>query len=184
MANVYTGGSGYPEHPLAPSPVRRAARLMYLAGALTAAATCIEALLTLVFGLRDHVPVGPGDIPKSALPPGASAANFHPAGFVLGTLIPTIILMMVIAAIGLGVAALWFLLGRRCRAGRPWARTVATLVFAVYSFFLLVFLVTSGVTTAASPAVVYPLVPWLFGLGTITLLWQRQSSAYFRTTPS
>jgi hypothetical protein len=90
----------------------------------------------------------------------------------------------VTAAVGGGAAALWFLLGAKCKAGRPWARTVSTLLFAVYSFFLLVFLVTSGVTTAASPAVVYPLIPWLFGPGTITLLWQHQSSAFFRTTTS
>jgi hypothetical protein len=80
---------------------------------------------------------------------------------------------------GLLGAALWVWMAQANKAGKGWARIVATVLFAIDTLN-----VAAG---AAAPgggvSRIYGLVIWLIGLAAIILLWQRPSSEYFRNTP-
>jgi len=61
------------------------------------------------------------------------------------------------------------------KAGKSWARIVATVLFGLDTLFLLLGVVRAG---AAASSVVSILI-WLIGLGTVILLWRKDSSEYF-----
>jgi hypothetical protein len=88
------------------------------------------------------------------------------------------------AAIGLFIAggligaALWLWMAQSCRAGRGWARIVATALFGIDTLSQVVGLGANG-----GPSRFYGLVVWVIGLIAIVLLWQRSSSDYFRRAP-
>jgi len=81
---------------------------------------------------------------------------------------------------GLLGAALWIWMAQANKAGKSWARIVATVLFAIDT--LSVALGTSAVSSGTAPRV-YGLVVWLIGLAAVILLWQRPSSDYFKGTP-
>jgi hypothetical protein len=72
---------------------------------------------------------------------------------------------------------LWLWMAWKCKAGRPWARVVSTILFALSTLATLMSL--TGSTSAWGLLGV--VVSWFIGLGAIILLWQRSSSSYFRT---
>ncbi|MBO0803486.1 MAG: hypothetical protein J2P25_10495 [Nocardiopsaceae bacterium] len=79
-------------------------------------------------------------------------------------------------ASGLIGAALWWWMAQSCRAGKPWARTVSTVLFGIYTL--------AQVATAGTPSSglsrIYGIVVWLIGLVAVVLLWQRPSTEFFR----
>jgi hypothetical protein len=76
---------------------------------------------------------------------------------------------------GGAVVALWLWLAFASKQGRPWARTVGTVLFGVDTLVLLVTLGSPGIGGTKGIGVVI----WLIGLVTVILLWQRRSSEYF-----
>ena len=78
-------------------------------------------------------------------------------------------------AIGLISIGLWVWMALTNKAGKSWARIVATVLFGLDTLFLLLGVVRAG---AAASSVVSILI-WLIGLGTVILLWRKDSSEYF-----
>jgi hypothetical protein len=119
-----------------------------------------------------------------------------------GTQVPTSEikdLILVIAIVGGIVAVLvWLWLAWKNRAGRDWARIVATVLFALscpglpelltgghLSTMPSTFTGADGVTIAVPPLAIPAwliaggVVNWLLGLAIIILLWQRAASRYY-----
>lgn len=75
--------------------------------------------------------------------------------------------------------ALWLWMAWKCKAGRPWARILSTVLFALSTW--------STVSALAGPSVTWSVVPaiagWLIGLGAIILLWRPSSAYHFRPGP-
>lgn len=78
---------------------------------------------------------------------------------------------------GLIGAALWVWMAQSCKAGKGWARIVSTVLFGIETLS-----VVAGAAAVASggAARLYGIVVWLIGLAAVILLWQRQSTAYFK----
>jgi hypothetical protein len=140
-----------------PQPLLIAVRLMYAGAALTLAgaiADVIDIAVGGIAGLRRTYPH-------------ASAAHLHAS---LHTLITSIIFA------GLIEAALWLFMARANRSGVPWARVFASVLFGINTVLLARGLLgASPVTGKAFTALI-----WLLGLAAAWLLWQRESSGYFR----
>jgi len=77
--------------------------------------------------------------------------------------------------IGLISIGLWVWMALMNKAGKSWARIVATVLFGLDTLFLLLGVARAG---AAASSVVSILI-WLIGLGTVILLWRKDSSEYF-----
>ena len=87
------------------------------------------------------------------------------------------VVVVVVAALSLVVpVALWLWMAWKCKAGRPWARIVSTVLFAIATWATLS--LRSGSTSAWG--VLGAIAGWLIGLAVIVLLWQRSASYYFR----
>lgn len=84
-------------------------------------------------------------------------------------------LLAIVVFSGLIEVALWVLMARMNKVGLKWARTVATVLFALNTWSLVEYL--HGAVTVAILA--YTALLWLVGLGVIFLLWQQDSTAYF-----
>ena len=78
--------------------------------------------------------------------------------------------------------ALWLWIARACRRGRNWARIASTVFFALFAIVILVVLIRYRHYAAGPAGIVLILVTWLMAAGSVRLLWQRQSSAFFLTT--
>jgi serine/threonine protein kinase len=76
---------------------------------------------------------------------------------------------------------LWLWIARACRRGRNWARIAATVFFALFTIVILVALFWYRHYAAGPAGIVLILVTWLIAGGSVRLLWQRQSSAFFQT---
>ena len=154
-----TGGQGpvVPPQGPAPQPVTMAVRLMYAGAALSAIEIIIG--LTTIGSLKSAI--------RSQYPQ-YSASQIHTAE------VAGVAVAVVIGAIAVG---LWLWMAWANGRGRIWARIVATVLFAFNTIDLL--------TLIARPhsaiGLVLSLLVWLVGLGAIFFLWQRESTAYFRT---
>ena len=80
---------------------------------------------------------------------------------------------------GLIGAALWLWMAQMNKAGKSWARIVSTVLFAIETISVL-----AGAAAVASggAARIYGIVVWLIGLAAVILLWQRPSTAYFKSS--
>ena len=150
----------------APASVRRAVYLMY-AGAVVYVISGIVGVITL----GNAGPGNPFDTSPDAIPsvPGARAAV-------------TISMVVVIAIALLSIVVpilLWLWMAWKCKAGRPWARTVSTVLFGLGTLATLL----SLATTTGFWALLGMIAGWLAGLGATILLWQRSSSRYFGAAP-
>jgi hypothetical protein len=77
---------------------------------------------------------------------------------------------------GLVGLVLWLWMARKNGQGRPWARVVSSILFALCTLDLL------NVFRAGGPSAftaISALLTWLIGLGAIILLWLPSSSAFF-----
>lgn len=142
----------------APKSVRRAAYLMY-AGAIVYLISEITELVVVMNGL-----------------------HFSYGGMRLSD-IPTVsvIVLIILSAFMVPVSP-WLWMAWKCKAGRPWARTVSTVLFLAWSypFMRSVFAPVATVRFISLWGTLEVIVIWLIGLGVIIALWQRSSSSYFR----
>jgi len=138
--------------PSTPRQVRRAALLMYTGAVL-------GAIGPLYYGLTTPPSTAP-QIWHGANP----ASGAYAAGFIFGAVL--------LAAI---VAGLWLWMAWKVRRGRNWARIVSAVLFGLGT----VRLVTGLISSPASVDTVSWALSWLAGLGTIILLFQRPTSAFF-----
>jgi hypothetical protein len=146
------GQAPEPVRPGPPPSVVMAVRLMY-AGAVVSALSLIVGLATI----------------------GSLRSNLHRAQ---PTLTPTqlhqlqTVLVVGSVVIGLISIGLWVWMALMNKAGKPWARIVATVLFGLYTLYLL-FVIRAG--TGA----LVPILTWLIGLGALILLWRKDTSEYF-----
>jgi hypothetical protein len=159
----------YPSRPPLPEPapksVQQAAYLMYAGAAVS--------LIGGIAGVAAVVNAAPGTIAGVRLPAGSPAVPGEIRHAVSLFLLIGVVISVVVSV------ALWLWIAWKCKAGRPWARIVCTVLFALSTW--------STVTAVAGPAVTWSLLAtiagWLIGLGAIILLWRPSSAYHFRPGP-
>jgi hypothetical protein len=149
------GQAPEPARPEPPPSVVMAVRLMY-AGAVVTAVGLVVGLAT-VGSLRTA-------LHKSD--PSLTPTQLHNLQTVV------IVGSVVIGLISIG---LWVWMALMNKAGKSWARIVATVLFVLDTLFLLLGLARAG--AAASSLV--SILTWLIGVGAIILLWRKDSTGYF-----
>jgi hypothetical protein len=157
MVQPYPSAGQMPE-PVRPGPppsVVRAVQLMY-AGAVVSAISLIVGLAT-VSSLRSS-------LHKSD--PSLTPTQLHNLQTVV------VVGSVVIGLVSIG---LWVWLALANKAGKAWARVVATVLFGLDTIFLLLGLARAG----AAAGTLVSILTWLIGLGAVILLWRKDSSAYF-----
>jgi hypothetical protein len=141
------------QRPAAPNSVQTAVKLMYAGAALS--------LIELVVSLVTISSLKSAILKKF---PHYTTTQVHSAEVVVGVVIEAVI------AIGL-----WLWMARANSAGRNYARITGTVLFVVYTLFLLLDLRRPSVGIG----LVFSLLVWLAGLGAVIMLWRRESSEYF-----
>jgi hypothetical protein len=148
----------------APASVRRAVYLMYAGAAVSLISGIVGVIVLATTGLGIK---NPGNVA-----PGSAVAG--DITHVVSTVIITVAIISTVVPI-----VLWLWMAWKCKAGRPWARILCTVFFALSTLLTLTTL--AGSTGAWS--LLGEIVSWIIGLAAIILLWQRSSSGYFRTAP-
>lgn len=148
------GQAPEPARPEPPPSVVMAVRLMY-AGAVVSAVSLVVGLAT-VGSLRTA-------LHKSQ--PTLTPTQLHD--------LQTVVVVGSIA-IGLISIGLWVWMALMNKAGKSWARIVATVLFGLDTLFLLLGVARAG---AAASSLVSVLI-WLIGLGAVILLWRKDSTEY------
>jgi hypothetical protein len=160
MYQPYPGGTQMPEpssRPPAPPSVVNAARVMYAGAAASLIGLVID--FTTIGSLKSAIHSRSPKLTPSQV---TSAEHIVIAGFIVAGLIG---------------AALWIFVAQVCRAGRNWGRILATVLFGIDTLDLLL----GAAVPSGGGARIYGILIWLIGLGAIVLLWQRPSTAYFRS---
>ena len=175
MYQAYPGGDqspqqyGQPGQPAlaVPQSVARAVKLMYVGAAASLVGIIVDVLArhSLRTYIAEHVRSN-----GKALTNAQVTNAYH---LELGVLI----------AAGLIGVGLWLWMARSCQAGKGWARITSTVFFAIDTISALTAVSGAGQLGGASAGRFFGLVVWLIGLGAIILLWQRQSSDYFKGAP-
>jgi len=89
---------------------------------------------------------------------------------------------VVVAAISCVIqVTIWLWLAWACRRGKIWARIFSTVFLGLYSAVALVVFTKYPHYAAGIIGTVLIVVIWLIAGGSVLLLWQRQSSAFFKT---
>jgi|SRR5271165_1479139 len=78
---------------------------------------------------------------------------------------------------GLTGITVWLWMARKNNAGRPWARILASVLFGLCTVELIAIILESIPVTTK----ILPVATWVVGLCATVLLWQRESSEYFRS---
>jgi hypothetical protein len=84
---------------------------------------------------------------------------------------------------GLIGAALWYWMAQNNRAGKSWARIVATVLFGIDTIGVIADIDGTSALAGTVATRIFGIVVWLVGLAAIILLWQRTSSDYFHGAP-
>ena len=143
-----------PVRPGPPPSVVRAVQLMY-AGAVVSALSLIVTLAT-IGSLRS-------DLHKAQ--PTLTPAQLHQLETIL---VAGSVFIEVIST------GLWAWMALMNKAGKSWARIVASVLFALYTLYLLFVAIRVG----AGAGALVPILTWLIGLGALILLWRKNSSDY------
>jgi small-conductance mechanosensitive channel len=160
------GGGQMSERPPQPSSVRTAVWLMYGGAALSA----LSAILVLALSSRIRSAVRTALLKANVTlrnehKTPLTAAQIHSAESAFIGIVVVILLISIV---------LWVWMAWANGRGRPWARIVASVLFALNTIFLFVGISRAGTST------LFTGLGWLLGLGAIIMLWRRESSAYFR----
>ena len=157
MVQPYPSAGRTPEpvRPEPPASVVMAVRLMY-AGAVVSALSLIVGLVT-IGGLRDS-------LHKSQ--PTLTPTQLH-----------NLQTVVVVGSVFIGLVSigLWVWMALMNKAGKPWARIVASVLFGLDTIFLLLGVARAG----AAAGTLVSILTWLIGLGAVIYLWRKDSSAYF-----
>jgi hypothetical protein len=144
-----------PDDSMIPPSVRRAARLMLAGGGLTA----LVGIFLVVATIAD----------RSSL----TNSNAQFSGDIAGIIVEYVIII-----------AMWVLMARYNRAGRAWARIVASVFAAIstYDTFGLVNSLTKGesITVIGYVYIISSIAVWALGVVSIAMVWRSESSAYFK----
>jgi serine/threonine protein kinase len=90
---------------------------------------------------------------------------------------------VVVAAISCVIqVTVWLWLARSCRKGKNWARIISTVFFGLYTVVALVVFIKYRHYAAGIIGTVLIAVIWLIAGGSVLLLWQRRSGAFFRAS--
>jgi hypothetical protein len=158
-----SGDQVTPQIPGGPAPqsVQNAVKLMYVGAGLSVLG--LIALAVTAGGLRQRI------------------ENAHP--MISGKPATTSqITALVHFSVALGIVggvigvALWLWMAKKTGQGRPWARILSSVLFALCTLDLLN--VFRGTGTSAF-TIISAVLTWLVGLGAIVLLWVPSSSPYF-----
>jgi hypothetical protein len=169
MYQPFPGGAEPPEPalttapPTAPPSITRAVRVMYVGAAASVIGIIVD--LTTYSSLQNALAKRKGK--NGQLMTHAQVvdlAHVEVVAFVVG---------------GLIAAGLWIWMARGSRAGKSWARTVSTVLFAISTISAFVS-IGGGALAAVDATRIYGFVVWIIGLAAIVLLWQRASSDYFK----
>jgi hypothetical protein len=165
MYQPFPGGAEPPEPALttAPPSITRAVRVMYAGAAASVIGIIID--LTTYSSLQNALATRRrknGQLMTHAQV--VDLAHVEAVAFVVG---------------GLIAAGLWIWMARSSRAGKSWARTVSTVLFAISTISAFVS-IGGGALAADDASRIYGFVVWIIGLVAIILLWQRASSGYFK----
>ena len=152
----------YPSSGQAPEPVRpgppgsvvMAVRLMY-AGAVVSTMSLVVGLAT-IGSLRNS-------LHKSD--PSLTASQLHSLQTVV------VVGSVLIGLISIG---LWLWMAAANKAGKSWARIVATVLFGLDTLFLLLGVARAG----AAAGTLVSILTWLIGGGAIISLWRRDATEY------
>ena len=157
MVQPYPSAGRMPEpvHPEPPASVVMAVRLMY-AGAVVSALSLIVGLVT-IGSLRDSL---------HKAQPSLTPTQLHD--------LQTVVVVGSVF-IGLISIGLWVWMALMNKAGKPWARIVATVLFGLDTLFLLLGVARAG----AAAGTLVSILTWLIGLGAVVYLWRKDASAYF-----
>jgi hypothetical protein len=151
-----------PDGAVVPGPVRNAVRFMLAGGATTA----IVGIFLVIATIAD----------KNALTD-SSGKKLSSSEFTSGV-VGTIVTYLIIVVI-------WVLMARLNRAGRNWARIIASIFCAIstYEAYTLVNSLTGGetITVVGIVYIVFTLLIWALGVVAIALLWRSESTAYFKS---
>jgi hypothetical protein len=83
---------------------------------------------------------------------------------------------------GLATAALWFRVAFECRSGKRTARTIASVLFGIFTVMVLVVIAYAGHLfggTATAVVIALTVFNWLIALSAFLLLWVPASRAFF-----
>jgi hypothetical protein len=137
-----------------------AVRLMY-AGAVVSALSLVVGLAT-IGSLRNS-------LHKSD--PSLTAAQLH-----------SLQTFVVVGSVFIGLISigLWVWMAMMNKAGKSWARIVATVLFVLDTLLLLLGVARAG----AAAGTLVSILTWLIGGGAIFFLWRRDASEYFTAQSS
>lgn len=145
-----------------PGPVRRAVRLMLSGAALTA----LVGVFLVIATIAD----------KNALTD--SSGKKLTSGELTGSVVYTLVIYVLQVLV-------WVLMARMNRAGRGWARWVATVlaVLSTIDAWSIVNGLRGGETVTVLEVIfiVVTLALWIIGATAAILLWRGESSAYFKS---
>jgi hypothetical protein len=138
-----------------PPSVVMAVRLMY-AGAVVSALSLIVGLAT-VGSLRDSL---------HKAQPSLTPTELH-----------NLETVVVVGSVFIGVISigLWVWMAMMNKAGRSWARIVATVLFGLDTLLLLLGVARAG----AAAGTLVSILTWVIGLGAVIYLWRKDASGYF-----
>ena len=153
-----SGGPVEPEPDRGPAPqsVLSAVKLMYTGAAVSTVSLIIS--LASIGGTKDAI--------KKARP-SLTATQVNQLN--------TFIIALAVVSGVIGVA-LWLWMSRANGQGKNWARILSTVLFGLATLDL--FGVVSQPKTALG--LIFPLLTWLVGLGTVVLLWRKESTEFFK----
>ena len=149
--------------------VRIAVRLMYLG----AAASLIKVIVDVATESTTR------SAALTALKIGAKKSGVRVSASQLGSgITDTLVLAWVLGLIGVG---LWILVARASGRGKDWARATGSVLFGLYTLALLIGPPNMGIRgPETAVARILAGFIWLIGLAALVLLWQRDSSAFFK----
>lgn len=143
-----------------PSPVRKAVRFM-LGGALVTALSTVFSVVAVL--------VSPTLLNNSKQPTSGQVTSY---------IVQTVVLTIVFCGF-------WIVMARANRAGRSWARIVASALFALstVSLYTAVNSLHAGdyIRVVNIVSFVFAVLEWVCGLGAVALIWRAESSAYYKS---
>jgi len=155
MVQPHPSTGRMPEYSEPAPSVVMAVRLMY-AGAVVSALSLIVGLAT-VGSLRDSL---------HKAQPSLTPTQLHD--------LQTVVVVGSVF-IGLISIGLWLWMAMMNKAGKPWARIIATVLFGLDTLFLLLGVARAG----AAAGTLVSILTWAIGLGAVIYLWRRDATAYF-----
>lgn len=174
MSNVYEpypgGGQLESQRPPAPASVRTAVRLMYLGAAVSLTKVIVD--LATQSATRAAM--------LSALETGARKSGLHTTVSQLNSGITTALAMA--SVLGLIGTGLWILVARGTKNGKVWARATGSALFGLDTLALLIGPPDVGIRGPVTAVTrIFAGIVWLIGLSAVVLLWQKDSSTFFKT---